>query len=419
MKNKLCFLLIALLVSLVSFAGGCMPGNFSYGDFYLSGSVGAGCDDRVVSIIKYNGNSTTLDIASELKDYEIVSIENGAFSGNNCGSVKSIIIPQSVHRIGYSAFVGCTNLDTIVVAKGNSVYDSRENCNAIIETTTNTLIVGCKNTIFPNGVMKIGDNAFKGQYLTFISIPNNTKTIGASAFQNCEYIEELVLGAGVEKIGENAFAGCPRIYSITNYADIAPTIEANTFADVSNNAELHVLANSVKRYKIYDYWGRFNILPIEAENTTNGNLSVRSSGSDAVFIWPVNNNADSYTLTIKKGDTTFCTLIFNGDGQLTNITFAPARNGERHIPAAELTTNGYRFTVTGLEVDAHYTYQIIVKDWNDKVLNTYKGEFSTNSTAIDNIAADNNIVAKKYIRNGQIVIQRGDKAYTTTGIEIK
>lgn len=426
MKNKLCLLLIALVVSLISFAGA--PTRFQYGNV-IYGQPNMSDPIGVLGILSNNDGTypSIVHISSSVYNTTITAIYNIAIGHDYEGEKRAyccpsaITIPQTITEIKSDAFNGCSNLDSIFVEQGNTIYDSRDNCNAIIETKTNTLIVGCKNTKIPQSVTKIGVNAFRDRsYFTTISIPHTIKEIGASAFQNCEYVEELVLGAWIEKMGENAFAECPRIYSITCYADIAPTIEANTFADVSSNAELHVPVGAVKRYKIYDYWGRFNIMPIGAENTTNGNLSVRPSSNDAVFTWPANSEADSYTLTINKDDATFCMLIFNGEGQLTNTTFAPARNGERHTPAAELTTNGYRFTVTGLEIDAHYTYQIVVKDGNNKVLNTYKGEFTTNnSTAIDNISAYHNIVVRKYIRNGQIVIQRGDRVYTTTGIEIK
>ena len=71
-------------------------------------------------------------------------IEPYAFAGSTI--LKSIIIPESVTEIGKDAFSGCNSLQSIVVAKGNPKYDSREGCNAIIETATNKLIVGCPST---------------------------------------------------------------------------------------------------------------------------------------------------------------------------------------------------------------------------------------------------------------------------------
>ena len=77
-----------------------------------------------------------------------------------CTSLTSITIPNSVTSIGSCAFSGCDNIKTMVVRSGNTVYDSRNNCNAIIETATNTLIAGCQNTIIPSSVTSMGKCAF-------------------------------------------------------------------------------------------------------------------------------------------------------------------------------------------------------------------------------------------------------------------
>ena len=115
----------------------------------------------------------------------VSTIEKYAFSG--CRGLTSINIPNSVTTIGEYAFGGCTNLSSIIVENGNSNYDSRDNCNAIIETTSNSLILGCKNTIIPNSVTSIGDYAFYGcSSLTSIYIPNSVTTIGNDAFYGCK-----------------------------------------------------------------------------------------------------------------------------------------------------------------------------------------------------------------------------------------
>ena len=88
----------------------------------------------------------------------VTTIEKEAFS--YCSGLTSVTIPNSVTSIGVDAFEACNGLTSIFVEQGNMAYDSRENCNAIIESSTNTLIQGCKKTIIPNSVTAIGKYAF-------------------------------------------------------------------------------------------------------------------------------------------------------------------------------------------------------------------------------------------------------------------
>lgn len=114
----------------------------------------------------------------------VTYIGNGAFQ--KCPALTTITIPNSVTYIGVKAFNGCTDLISMIVESGNIRYDSRENCNAIIETSTNKLISGCKNSFIPNSVASIGDNAFYNcTGLTSITIPQSVTKIGYSVFSRC------------------------------------------------------------------------------------------------------------------------------------------------------------------------------------------------------------------------------------------
>ena len=137
----------------------------------------------------------------------VTSIGEAAFWG--CRDLTSVSISNSVTSIGLMAFSHCSSLTSIVVENGNPKYDSRNGCNAIIETATNTLIAGCSSTVIPESVTSIGINAFTGTSLTSITIPNGVTEIGIGAFLQCESLTSVTIPNSVTSIGNAAFSMTP------------------------------------------------------------------------------------------------------------------------------------------------------------------------------------------------------------------
>ena len=151
----------------------------------------------------YNGNT-----------YSVTRIGQDAFY--ECSNLTSVTIPISVTSIGNLAFGDCTGLTSIAVEPGNTTYNSCENSNAIIETSTNTLIAGCKNTVIPNSVTSIGKAAFFGcTGLTSITIPNSVTSIGDYAFDGCTGLTNLTIPNSVTSIGCYVFYWCTGLTSVT------------------------------------------------------------------------------------------------------------------------------------------------------------------------------------------------------------
>ena len=169
----------------------------------------------------------------------VKSIGHHAFAG--CSSLKELVIPDSVTEIGEYAFEDCISLsyilipasltsindsfanskacfpylEQIMVSRDNPIYDSRDNCNAIIVTKTNILIFGCKTTIIPDGVEMIGHHAFTGcSGLTEIIIPNSVKAIGAFSFWGCDSLKSITIPPSVKRIYAHAFDGCDSLEEI-------------------------------------------------------------------------------------------------------------------------------------------------------------------------------------------------------------
>ena len=186
-------------------------GNYTFSD--CSSLTSITVPENVTSIGNY-AFSDCSSLTSITIPENVTSIGSYAFSG--CTSLTSITIPESVTSIGNSAFRGCTSLTSMVVESGNTIYDSRENSNAIIETATNTLIAGCKNTTIPNNVTSIGNNAFSDcSSLTSITIPESVTSIGNWAFSYCSSITSITIPESVTSIGNFAFFNCSSLTSIS------------------------------------------------------------------------------------------------------------------------------------------------------------------------------------------------------------
>ena len=151
------------------------------------------------------------------------------------------------------------------VDANNPKYDSREGCNAIIETSSNTLISGCYKTVIPNSVTSIGESAFLNcSGLTSVTIPNSVESIGESAFQSCQGLTSVTIPNSVTSIGDYAFRYCSQLSDVYCYAKNVPSTGSSAFyASCPENQTLHVPAGSVESYKETAPWSDFkNIVEI-------------------------------------------------------------------------------------------------------------------------------------------------------------
>lgn len=217
---------------------------------------------------------TSVTIPNSVKE-----IRDNAFSQSG---LTTITIPANVTNLVYDAFIGCNDLASITVDEGNSVYDSRGNCNAVIVSETDELIIGCKNTVIPSSVFSIGLNAFgtcKG--LTSITIPNSVISIGTNAFHNsdlssiiipssvtsignwalygCSDLAEVhLVGNDALTIGESFLRSCDGLTDVYYYKEKLPTIGDEAFYNVDlTKVTLHVPATAIDAFKAAEPWSGF------------------------------------------------------------------------------------------------------------------------------------------------------------------
>ena len=266
---RLSFLLLALLLPNVTFAGSDnfeVDGIYYYttGDYaYVEtppGPYGSGYyydenyysgDLTIPSTVDYYGNQLP-----------VIGI---SIKGPN---LTSITIPNSVTSIG----LGCPNLISIKVASDNPKYDSRENCNGIIETASNTLIKGCNSTVIPNSVTSIGNSAFYGYSgLTSINIPNSVTSIGDNAFSRSG-LTEITIPNSVTSIGD-AFSGCTGLTNVT-IGNSVTTIGSSAFRECTSLTNV-TIGNSVTDIGPYAFTDCSSLTRVDIPN------SVTSIGNNA------------------------------------------------------------------------------------------------------------------------------------------
>lgn len=282
--NKMISLFLSLIMLIGVMAGVSIP---SYADnnsyisedyeytFYEYGN------NNEITITKYLGNNEKIVIPSTINGYTVAKI--GSYAFKNCKNITSITLSETIESFYFNAFEGCTNLTQLAVDKNNKVFDSRNNCNAIINTKRNELVFGIKTSLIPDTIVKIGENSFS--YLNSpenIVIPNSVKYIGGCAFYNCDNLKKLLIPKSIEFIGMDAFSNCSNLQSIEieegatdigqfknckNLIDIVVpksviTITADAFVGCVNLKSITILNKELKYSEGDDnYWGMYDGLP--------------------------------------------------------------------------------------------------------------------------------------------------------------
>ena len=184
----------------------------------------------------------------------VTGIGNYAFEA--CIDLTSINLPSSVTKIGTRAFANTPACTSISVAADNPVFDSRDNCDAIIQTSSNSLVVGCRNTVIPSSVAQIGPYSFfTAKNLTNIVIPSSVTQIGAYAFGRCFSLENITIPDSVTLMDNGVFSNCSGLKYVTVLRETPPQIGSLVFQYTS--CPIYVPSGSVDLYKGTRIWSDY------------------------------------------------------------------------------------------------------------------------------------------------------------------
>ena len=277
----------------------------------------------------------------------IKSIGNYAFG--ECSSLTSIQIPYSVIDI-YRPFPGCDNLSSVKVDSNNPQYDSRDDCNAIIEKSTNKLIAGCKSTIIPNSVNEIGEDAFYACYtLNSINIPNSVTAIGDYAFYSCHDLCEISIGDHISSIGEEAFSWCTSLTNMYCYATEVPSTSGGWYEAPLENATLYIPIGCKDVYSASAPWSGFGqIVEIDVDSSLFPDCPPGELRDAAIYL---------YRLGIVEGENG--KLLPNREAkraEVAKISLYGAYNGRSNVPAV-LPSDNYPSVYYDLQDHSTYYYR--------------------------------------------------------------
>ena len=370
--KKIASLLLSFVI-LVGLMSGMGISAYADGAYVTDDGIRYGVTEaNTVKIVGYSGKGENVVIPNTISGKKVTRISNFSFYNNTI--VKSIAVPASVTAIDDMVILNCPNITAIKVASDNKYYDSRNNCNAIIEKATGTLIAGCKTTKVPNGVTKIGAYAFFDcTGLTDITLPESVKSIQHQSFQKCKDLKNIAF------LNKNC-----KICELCNPGD-------NTCGfTINEGVTIHGYKGSTAERYAREYGRKFVALTQlsapKLKATVNANGSFKLS-------WNKVSGAEKYELYIKQADGSF-KLMKTTTG--TSFTTAVGAYGYQ-----------YTYKMRAVKGNTKSAYSSAVNAKNTKKLQTPAMKATVNANGTFKLSWNKIAGATSY----QLYIKQADGSY--------
>lgn len=283
---------------------------------------------------------------------EGVKTMKGTF--NSCYNLKSINIPKSVTDIwgntSYHAFDGCHSLEEIVVDEGNNIYDSRDNCNALIQTNGNLLLFGCRNTV----------------------IPSSVQSIGAKSIYGVKGLKEITIPAGCISIGSDAFKSCTDLLKITSKVTTPYNISAFDNTTLSKGT-LIVPKGCREAYATTDGWKDFLIY--EEDETVHLKTFMDEQG----IIYTLNGGGASYSVTDCNAEKLTANIVFPSD--IEGVPMTGISSGSIKASVASII-NTITLPATLTRIDDNFSYCTNLKRVFSRIVEPFVTSFSPWNRAV-------------------------------------
>ena len=310
--------------------------------------------DYTVTAIGEEAFFRSSDLTSVTLPATVTTIDAGAFQ--YCTALTSFTVSKSVTSIGENPFSGCNGLTSLTVESGNPKYDSRDNCNAIIDSEVNTLVSACNVTVIPDDVKTIGTCSFLGlNKITSVEIPNSVESIASYAFYSCTNLASVTFSENLKTIDNDAFQSCTALMEIHSLVETPFTTGSHVFfKNTYKNATLYVPIGTKSAYESTEVWSNFENI-VEETNTVTypvwvGDTQVTDANKDNVL--------GDGTVTYEPGE---------GTGTLTFSSGTTTINGMYN--AAKIYADGINLTIDapkGLFIE-NFVYGIYMSGANSEL----------------------------------------------------